>query len=71
VLETISSISALEEQILCLLQGGNSNQAISEATGISVNTVKYHLKKIYKKLHARNRIEAINNFNKKIKNKQS
>ncbi|MBW6492232.1 MAG: helix-turn-helix transcriptional regulator [Lentimicrobium sp.] len=71
MLETISSISALEEQILCLLQGGNSNQAISEATGISVNTVKYHLKKIYKKLHARNRIEAINNFNKKIKNKQS
>ncbi|HPF65591.1 helix-turn-helix transcriptional regulator [Lentimicrobium sp.] len=70
-METSLLLSAGEEQILCLLQRGNSNQAISEATGISVNTVKYHLKKIYKKLHARNRIEAINNFNKTLKDKQS
>jgi len=67
-METKNLISLEEEQILLLLQKGFSNQTISKETGISVNTVKYHLKKIFKKLHAKNRIEAINNFNKTLKN---
>jgi DNA-binding NarL/FixJ family response regulator len=66
-METKNLISVEEEHILLLLQKGYSNQTISKETGISVNTVKYHLKKIFKKLHARNRIEAINNFNKTLK----
>ena len=57
-------ISKRESSIMILLQKGMSNKIISEETGISVNTVKYHLKKIYKKLHAQNRIEAINKYNK-------
>jgi len=64
-----SLISVEEEQILGLLQQGYSNQKISIEMGISVNTVKYHLKRIYKKLRAGNRIEAINNFCKTLKNK--
>jgi DNA-binding NarL/FixJ family response regulator len=66
-METKNLISVEEEHIILLLQKGYSNQTISKETGISVNTVKYHLKKIFKKLHARNRIEAINNFNKTLK----
>ena len=46
-----------------LLGQGFSNEQIAEATGISVNTVKYHLKRVYKKLHVHNRVEAINRFN--------
>jgi DNA-binding NarL/FixJ family response regulator len=67
-METRNLISLEEEYILSLLQKGYSNPAISRETGISVNTVKYHLKKIFRKLHAKNRIEAINNFNKTLKN---
>ena len=68
MMETKNLISAEEEHIIGLLQKGYSNQKISGEAGISVNTVKYHLKKIFRKLHAKNRIEAINNFNKTLKN---
>jgi DNA-binding NarL/FixJ family response regulator len=60
-------ISNREKQIILLMSQGYSNQSISEETGKSVNTIKYHLKNIYKKLEAKNRIEAINNFNKTLK----
>jgi DNA-binding NarL/FixJ family response regulator len=62
-----SHIANRERQIILLLSQGHSNKAISDETGKSVNTVKYHLKNIYKKLGAKNRIEAINNFNKTFK----
>jgi DNA-binding NarL/FixJ family response regulator len=67
-METKNLISVEEEHILLLLQKGYSNETISKETGISVNTVKYHLKKIFRKLHAKNRIEAIYNFHKTLKN---
>lgn len=69
-MEEKPKISSGEQQIIALLQQGFSNVTISKKLGKSVNTVKYHLKKIFKKLHAKNRIEAINNFNKSLKNKQ-
>lgn len=46
-----------------MLKEGYGNKTISENVEVSINTVKYHLKKIYKKLGAKNRIEAINKFN--------
>ncbi len=49
-----------EIKIILLIKKGFSNQKISVETGRSVNTVKYHLKNIYKKLKVNNRIEALN-----------
>jgi DNA-binding NarL/FixJ family response regulator len=49
-----------EIRILSLIKKGFSNKRISSEMGRSVNTVKYHLKNIYKKLQVNNRIEAIN-----------
>lgn len=66
-MENKPHISHTEKQIILLLSQGYSNQTISNKIGVSVNTTKYHLKKIFKKLDAKNRIEAINNFNKNIK----
>jgi len=61
------NITPNENQILLLLKQGLSNKNISNQVGLSVNTIKYHLKKIYKKLGAKNRVDAINKFN-EIKN---
>jgi len=58
-----TSITDKETSIMLLLMQGFTNEKISQKTGISVNTVKYHLKQIYKKLDAQNRVEAINKFN--------
>lgn len=59
----IQKITSRELAILKLLGKGFSNEEISGETGITVNTVKFHLKKIYKKLDAINRVQAINKFN--------
>ena len=56
-------ITNRETGIMLLLMQGFSNQQIAQAKGISINTVKYHLKRVYKKLHVQNRVEAINKFN--------
>lgn len=59
----INNITSRETIILELLKKGFSNEKISKEIEISVNTVKFHLKRIYKKLNAGNRVEAINKFN--------
>ncbi|MFO7575018.1 MAG: helix-turn-helix transcriptional regulator [Bacteroidales bacterium] len=52
-----------ETQILLLVKAGLTNNSIASILGKSPDTIKYHLKKIYRKLGASNRIEAINKFN--------
>ena len=49
-----------ELEILELLAIGWSNNVIANKLSISINTVKYHVKKIFTKLQAKNRIEALN-----------
>jgi DNA-binding NarL/FixJ family response regulator len=51
--------SEREIAILHLMAEGLSNQEISRRISLSENTVKYHLKNIFQKLHARNRTEAV------------
>lgn len=47
-----------EKGILKAIIDGKSNKEISDALFISVETVKSHVKKIYKKLRVKNRVEA-------------
>jgi ATP/maltotriose-dependent transcriptional regulator MalT len=68
-LKEIEKITSRELAILGLLNKGFSNKKISGEIGITVNTVKFHLKKIYKKLDVINRVQAINKFNKIINQK--
>lgn len=46
-------------EILKLLKGGASNKSIGFQLNLSEGTVKQHLSKIYKSLHAHNRVSAI------------
>ena len=48
-----------ERQILRLLAQGKLNKEISADLFISIDTVKKHIKNIYRKINARNRIEAV------------
>jgi DNA-binding CsgD family transcriptional regulator len=47
-----------EEEIIEHLSRGYSNREIAEAFGISVPTVRTHLRNIYAKLHVRSRTQA-------------
>jgi LuxR family maltose regulon positive regulatory protein len=63
-------LSEQEEKIMLLIKGGLINEEVASVLEKSPGTVKYHLRKIYRKLGAGNRVEAINKFNDTIKKKK-
>ena len=54
-----SSLTRREGEVLALLAQGTRNRTIAEALGICPETVKGHMKNIFVKLGARDRIEAV------------
>lgn len=48
-----------EQQLLKGLTEGKTNQQLADAQHVSVNTVKTHLKSLYKKLEVTSRSEAV------------
>ena len=51
-----------EEEVLRSLAMGNGSKEIAEQLNVSLDTVKFHLKNIYTKLHVRSRTEAVAKF---------
>lgn len=54
-----ANLTKREQEILKLLTKNRSNLEIAELLGCSVNTVKYHMKNIFKKLDVNNRKDAV------------
>ena len=54
-----SNLSERETDILKKLAEGNSYQTIAEALFISIDTVRYHIRNIYKKLQVHSQSEAV------------
>ena len=48
-----------ESEVIRVLATGKTDVEIAQLMGISINTLKTHLKSIYRKLNARNRVEAV------------
>ena len=57
--DPLETLTARERVLLGLLAKGRSNQALAEELGISINTVKYHLRGVYEKLSVNSRGQAI------------
>ena len=53
------NLTERERQILSGLSKGLSYKSIGESLFISVDTVRYHIMKIYKKLHVHSQSEAV------------
>jgi len=54
-----SKLTAREQEILDLLARGYVAKEIADRLSLSYDTVRYHLKHIYDKLHVRSRTEAV------------
>jgi DNA-binding NarL/FixJ family response regulator len=54
-----AGLTARESEILALVIQGFRNDDIAQALFLGVNTVKTHLKSLYRKIGARNRAEAV------------
>ncbi|MFD1341154.1 LuxR C-terminal-related transcriptional regulator [Litorisediminicola beolgyonensis] len=55
----LAQLTVRERELLSVLARGWTNQQIANRTGISENTVKYHLKNLYEKLGVKNRAMAV------------
>lgn len=71
MIEYFSPSSSLEEplsdremQIVLLITDGQSYKLIADKMQVSINTVRYHIKKLYKKLHINSKAELIAKSNK-------
>jgi DNA-binding NarL/FixJ family response regulator len=56
--EITSNLSPRELEIIAYVARGQTNLEIASALGVSENTIRFHLKNIYEKLHVANRTEA-------------
>jgi DNA-binding NarL/FixJ family response regulator len=64
-LRSVSGVRALsgrQREVLRLLAEGRSNTEIADALFISVNTVKFHLRSIFRELGLRNRVQAAQRY---------
>lgn len=63
----IGSLTDKENQVLDLLSDGKTYASIAETLNLSINTIKFHVRNIYEKLHVSNKNELID----LIKNKSN
>lgn len=55
-------LSARELEVLNLMSEGLINKEIADKLGVSLDTVKTYVKRIYTKMHAHNRMEAVRKY---------
>jgi len=56
---SLSALTEREREVLQLLATGLTYGKIAQELGVSPETIKMHLKKVYRKLNAANKVEAI------------
>lgn len=62
VIEGMDALTPRERDLLASLADGRTNSQIAHELGISLNTVKFHLKNLYEKLGVNNRAQAVARF---------
>ncbi|MEM7522809.1 MAG: response regulator transcription factor [Pseudomonadota bacterium] len=58
----MEALTKRETELLASLAGGATNNQLAVELGVSVNTVKFHLRNLYEKLDVRNRAQAVAMF---------
>lgn len=56
---SIYDLSSREKEVLTGLAAGNNYQGIADSLFISIDTVRHHIRNIYKKLHVHSQSEAV------------
>lgn len=62
VVRKFSKLSPRENEVLQLLSEGLQYKEIADELGISLQTVKIHIRNVYSKLHCQNKVEAISKY---------
>ena len=59
MIEPASLLTPKEKEVMMLLRKGLSYKGIAKIQGVSPETIKKHLKNIYRKLQVQNKVEAL------------
>jgi DNA-binding NarL/FixJ family response regulator len=54
-----AALTYREQQVLEHIVKGFTNQEIAEKLGLTIGTIKYYLSQLFKKMHVRNRVQAV------------
>lgn len=57
--DPLAGLTHRERDLLAALESGQSNAQLARALGVSINTIKFHLRNLYGKLDVCNRTQAI------------
>ena len=57
--DPLGALSARERELLEALGTGKTNAQLARTLGVSINTVKFHLRHLFEKLEVRNRAQAV------------
>lgn len=60
--DPLAALTARERELLAALGSGCTNAQLARRLGVSVNTVKFHLRNLFDKIGARNRAHAVEIF---------
>jgi len=55
----LDGLTRRERDLLALLSSGQTNAELAGVCGVSINTVKFHLRNLFEKLQLRNRAQAV------------
>lgn len=55
----VEALTARENEVLQLIVDGKTNRQIAQSLFISENTVAFHIKQIYEKLHVHTRAQVV------------
>jgi DNA-binding CsgD family transcriptional regulator len=69
--DRIAPLSTLESAVVALASSGFVTKEIAAHLGISINTVKYHLTNIYRKLGVKSRVDALNAYHRLLQGSPS
>jgi DNA-binding NarL/FixJ family response regulator len=56
------NLTAREQELISLLATGHQYKEIADALAIAVDTVRSHIRRVYEKLHAHSRTEAVGKY---------
>jgi two-component system nitrate/nitrite response regulator NarP len=57
--DPLENLTLRERSLLSALGSGHTNSQLAKDFGVSINTIKFHLRNLFEKLDVRNRAQAI------------
>jgi two-component system nitrate/nitrite response regulator NarP len=60
--DPLENLTLRERSLLSALGSGHTNNQLAKDFGVSINTIKFHLRNLFEKLEVRNRAQAISLF---------